>query len=70
MKWPKKVKRQGEARTFEDEYKLFKKTGGRQGWSPNPKHRPEENPVYLASKSVFGGIKFNWRVRGYRKPRR
>ena len=41
-------------RTFEDEYALFKKSGGRLGWNPNPNNRLPENPVYLASKSPYG----------------
>ena len=41
-------------RTFEDEYRLYRKTRGRQGWNPNPDYRGEENPVYLASKSPYG----------------
>lgn len=36
-------------RMFEDEYKEFRKSRGRRGWSPNPNKRRDENPVIIAS---------------------
>ena len=40
------------ARTFEDEYKSYRKTRGRKGWSFNPDKR-KESAVYLSRNSVF-----------------
>lgn len=45
--------------TFEDEYQLYKKTKGRQGWNPNPNQREYENPAVKASKSVLGTAKYH-----------
>jgi len=40
-------------KTFDDEYKTYKKTRGRRGLCPNPLKRKAENMVYLARNSVF-----------------
>ena len=39
--------------TFDQEYKTYHQTRGRQGLCPDPARRQDENPIYLQRNSVF-----------------
>lgn len=52
-------KRSERCRTFEDEYRMFRKTRGKKGWSANPDARKDENIWQTERNSIFNCGKFH-----------
>ncbi len=51
LRW--KTPKRSVGRTFEDEYKSYRVTRGKKGWSWSPDRRGLENPNYVNINSVF-----------------